>query len=73
MGFLGYLTGSSTELAFGKLISIFLLLSVDNFTIDIEYASVTDVVHLYPASFVWVYSLAHEGLRKFQTSMAPLG
>lgn len=73
MGFLGYLVSSSIELAFGELISFFPLLSVDNFTIDIKHATVTGLIPLSPASFVWVYSLVDEGLCKRQTFMAPLG
>lgn len=62
MGFLGYLVSSSIELAFGEFISFFPLLSVDNFTIDVKYVTVTDLMPLHPASFVWVYSLVHEDL-----------
>lgn len=73
MGFLTYLVSSIIEPAFGRFISFFPLLGVDSFTIDIKYATVTDLIHLHPASFLWVYSLVCEDLRKIQIFMAPLG
>lgn len=73
MGFLSYFVSSIIEPAFGRFISFFPLLSVGNFTIDMKYATVTDLIHLYPASFLWVYSLVCEGLCKIQIFMSPLG
>lgn len=42
---------------------------MDNFTSRFQYDMVTDEIHLYPASFFFVYYLVHEATRYINFSI----